>query len=163
MTIRVSPNAYLAADVQDTTFGGNLDADFLTESFNVGGDPLSSIDQVNGDATELFNPDVVFLDDTAQLDLRFNNNSGNQINVTSAGFLFDNIDPSKGTITPALFPRNTSLFQIDNGPFLSSPNNIFSFQGSVQDIRTEFNSNGFNERAAADPLFPNIDFPPVLP
>ena len=158
MTIRVSPNAYLAADVQNTAFGGNLDADFFTESFNVGGDPLSSIDQVNADGTEIFNPDVVFLDDTAQLDLRFNNNSGNQIDVTSAGFAFTNIDPSKGFL-----PRNTSLFQVDNGPLLSSPNNIFSFQGSVQDIRTEFNSNGFNERAAADPLFPNIDFPPVLP
>ncbi|MFK7822447.1 MAG: beta strand repeat-containing protein [Planctomycetaceae bacterium] len=165
MTIRVSPNAYLAADVQNTTFGGNLDADFFTESFNVGGTPRTSIDYINGDANvPLFLvPDVVFLDDTAQFDLRFENNTGNQIEVTSAGFVFDNIDQSKGTFTPALFPRTPSIFQVDNGPFLNNPNNVFSFQGSIQGIRGAFSTGGYNERAAADPLFPNIAFPPALP
>ena len=160
MTIRVSPNAYVAADVQNTTFGGNLNADFFTESFNVAGNPLNSIDLLNDDDTNPEPFDIIFLDDTAQLDLRFENNIGNQIDVTATGFAYTNSDIGKGILNTN---RTASIFQVDRGPFLNNPNNVFSFQGSVQGIGAAFATGGYNLRNAADPLFPNIAFPPALP
>lgn len=163
MTVRVSANAYLSADIQSTRFGGNLEADFFTESFNVGGDPINSLDYINAQA----NPqpfDFVFLDDTAQLDLRFDDNTGNQIEVTANGVQYTNNDPGKNFpfIPIPNVPRAGTLFQVDGGPFLNTPNNVFSFQGTIQNVRAAFSSGNYFERSISDPLFPNIAFPPPL-
>ncbi len=161
MVINVSPNAYVAADVQSNVFGGNLDADFETSSFNVGGNPIAAVDYINN-AQVPRGFDIVFLDDTAQLDLRFDDNSGNQISVTADGAFYTNNDPGKNFFVIPNNNRPAALFQVDGGPFLNSPNNVFSFQGNTQNVRSAFSVGNYFERSISDPLFPNIAFPPPL-
>ncbi|MCA9047753.1 MAG: right-handed parallel beta-helix repeat-containing protein, partial [Planctomycetaceae bacterium] len=160
MFIEVGTGAYVAADVRDNTFGGNLDEDFHTESFLSAGNTFNSVDNT---AIETF--DFVYLDDTAQLDLRFTNNAGNMIDVTSNGAIYTNADPLKtqffGTI--GVTQRQADLFQIDDGNNLDNPNNTFINFGITQDIDGTFSANGYNLRGIADPLFPNLGFAPFLP
>ena len=164
--IRVGTNAYVAADVRNNGFGGNLDADFRTESFLTGG--LNTNDFIDTNGVGTF--DTVFLDDTAQLDLRFNNNFGNQIAVVADGATYTNPDraklfPNSLTFDPAIAPttRDAFLFQVDGGPFLDNPNNQFIQQGQTADIDAQFSSGNYFLRSISDPLFPNIGFAPPLP
>ena len=172
--IKVGTGSYVAGDIQNNVFGGNLEEDFRTASFLSAGQTLDSFDNT-GDGTR----DVVYLDDTAQLDVRFQNNSGNQIDANARGdneILTDNLglgatysnpDPLKeqffGPIS--VLRRRADLFQVDNGPGLNDPNNIFQSLGVTQNINNNFSRAGtnYNVRAAADPLFPNIGFAPFLP
>ena len=155
--IDVGTGSYVAADLQNNVFGGNLEEDVLTSSFLSAGNTFTSVD-TSGDLTF----DYVYLDDTAQLDMRFQNNQGNQIAPSDVGATYTNFDSLK-FLAAGLTDRDAALFQVDNGPFLNDPNNTFINFGVTQDIQTSFTNGGYNLRAAADPAFPNIGFAPFLP
>ena len=165
--INVGTGAYVAADVQNNAFGGNLEEDFRTASFLSAGETFTSVDDA-GNLTF----DAIYLDDTAQFDLRFQTNAGNQIlpssrgdDVTPLGATYTTLDPLKAIFLGNLGASNreADLFQVDNGPMLNDPNNSFITFGVTQNIQSAFSNGGYNLRAAADPLFPNIGFPPFLP
>jgi hypothetical protein len=158
--IEVGTGSYVAADIQSNTFGGNLQEDLVTSSFLSAGNTFDSVD-TNGDLTF----DYVYLDDTAQMDMRFQNNSGNQIAPSDLGAVYTNFDALKATFLGPIgvVNRDVSFFQVDNGPGLNSPNNNFINFGTTQNIQAAFSTGGYNLRAAADPAFPNIGFAPFLP
>lgn len=159
VVISVGTGSYLAADVRDNVFGGNLEEDFRTESFLSLGQTLASID-VQGAGTF----DTVFLDDSAQLDLRFLGNTGNQIAISSNGATFTNADPLKQLVLGGgVTSRDAAFFQVDNGINLNAIGNDFVSFGIAQQLDTEFANGGFNLRNVADPLFPNDLFAPFLP
>ncbi|HIE96009.1 MAG TPA: hypothetical protein EYQ63_03110 [Fuerstia sp.] len=160
LVLRVGTSAYLAATVNNNTFGGNLEEDLRTESFLSFGETFNSIDNT-GDGTF----DVIYWDDTAQLDMTFQNNTGNQIVLSSDGATYTNGDFLKSIVLGAVgvTDRDAGFFQVDNGLNLDNPNNTFINFGATQDIDGAFISGGFNLRAIADPAFPNIGFAPFLP
>jgi hypothetical protein len=169
--IKVGTGSYVAADVQNNTFGGNLEEDFRTSSFLSAGNSFDSDDNT-GNGTR----DFVYLDDTAQLDVRFINNSGDQIDAFSGGdteiaaealgATYTNADPLKtqffGNIN--VLRRQADLFQVDNGPNLNATNTFVNFV-DVQNVNDNFSRLGtnYNVRNAADPFFPNGGFAPFLP
>ena len=124
------------------------------------GETFTSVDDA-GDQTF----DAIYLDDTAQFDLRFQTNSGNQILPSSLGATYTTLDPLKAIFLGAAGASNrqTDLFQVENSTNLNDPNNTFINFGVTQSITNSFNSGGYNLRALADPSFPNIGFPPFLP
>lgn len=159
LVLQVGTSAYLAADVRNNAFGGNLEEDVRTESFLSAGNTLDSIDTMG-----MGTFDTVFWDDTAQLDMRFTGNAGNQIAISSTGATYTNADPLKDVVLGAgVTSRLASFFQIDDGPNLDNPNNAFINFGITQDIDGTFATGGFNVRAGADAMFPNIGFAPFLP
>ena len=167
LVLRVGTSAYLAATVNNNTFGGNLEEDLRTESFLSFGNTFDSIDNT-GDGTF----DVIYWDDTAQLDMTFQNNTGNQIVLSSDGATYTNNDFLKSqalggfnSVNPlfGVRDRDAGFFQVDDGLNLDNPNNTFINFGATQDIDGAFISGGFNLRAIADPAFPNIGFAPFLP
>jgi len=160
LRIDVGTGAYVAADVQNNVFGGNLEADFATSSFLSAGNTFDSAD-TSGQNTF----DYIYLDDVAQMDLRFQTNTGNQIDVTDVGAFYTNNDTLKAQFygTIGVLNRDASFFQVDNGPNLNSPNNIFNNFGITQDIQNAFNTGNYNIRGAADPIWPNPGFLPFLP
>ena len=171
ISLEVGTNSYIAADVQSNTFGGNVLSDFNTDSFVTAGNPENSFN-----FSGIGSYDFVYLDDTAQLDLRFNGNDGDQIDVDAIGALYTNNDPGKqnpgnglnGNRTGPAYTRGFSatnrradLFRIDNAQALNEPNNDFNQFGIQQDIRfgeTGFTTNGYIEVSASDPLFPRFGF-----
>ena len=115
---------------------------------------------------------TVYLDDTAQLDLRFTGNTGNTVNIVSPfnnnGNLPGNVSPN-GAVYPyeglkARFsttnttPRVTQLFQLDDGVNVDTTNAFIS-NGAQQSLFNTFDFASWNLRATADPLFPNPAFP----
>lgn len=160
LVLSVGTGSYLAADVRNNVFGGNLEEDLRTESFLSAGNTYASVDD-----TGATNFDAIYHDDTAQLDMRFLGNSGNQILLTSDGATYTNGDTLKqitqGTI--GVLDRDAAFFQVDDGGNLDNPNNTFINFGITQDVDGAFISGRFNLRGAADPLFPNIGFAPFLP
>jgi hypothetical protein len=177
MYVRVSTNSYLSADVggaagsgNGNTYTGNSGADLRIESF-------VAYDQADATQTPILPPvsiardnangafDVVFLDDTAQLDMRFNNNSGREVdsnvifvlggagNAGRRTAAYDNVDVFKGS--PGGQIRATQIFQLDDGLNVNV-NNTWG----VQNLINEFNGDGnFFLRTVADPNFPNPAFP----
>ncbi len=143
--MEMSTNSYTLANVSDNTFGGNALDDFHTESFittNAMGTALTPGASVNNTGAATF--DIVTLDDTAQLDLDFQSNSGDQINVTSLGAFFTNNDPGKqngangnggaGTSGGAASTRETSAtnrradwFVINNSTTVNGSNTFVQF------------------------------------
>ncbi len=108
--IRVSTNSYVSSDVSGNTFTGNGAADFRTESFvatDALGNPVNTLT-----STQVNTPgnDTLFLDHTAQLDLQFSNNTGENIDPVTAFAVMPG-EPAKGN-----FNRSVSLFQVDNVP-----------------------------------------------
>ena len=165
LVISVGTGSYLAADVQDNDFGGNLDEDFRTESFLSFGETFASIDLNTAGSF-----DTVFHDDTAQLDLRFTNNTGNQVSISSTGATFTGGDALKQNALgnppnglTGITSRDAAFFQVDNGINLNAIGNDFVSFGIAQQLDTEFANGGFNLRNVADPLFPNDLFAPFLP
>jgi hypothetical protein len=157
--IEVGTGSYVAADIQNNAMGGNLEEDLVTSSFLSAGNTFDSVDD-SGDLTF----DYIYLDDTAQLDMRFLNNTGNQIAPSDFGAIYTNADPLKAQFFgPFVTLRDASLFQVDNGPDLNNPNNVFTNFGATQDIQAAFTTGNYNIRAAADPAFPNLGFAPFLP
>jgi hypothetical protein len=154
--IDVGTGAYVAADIRNNTFGGNLEEDVVTSSFLSLDNTFNSVD-VAGDLTY----DYVYLDDTAQLDMRFLNNNGNEIAVSDVGAVYTNADTLK--FNANFGNREAALFQVDNAPNLNNPNNVFTNSNGIQDIQNAFTTGGYNLRAIADPAYPNIGFAPFLP
>ena len=154
----VGTGSYLAADVRNNLLGGNLNEDLFTDSFLSAGNTNASID-VTGDNTF----DTVFHDDSAQLDLRFDLNSGNQISVTSTGATYTDADALKQIVLGGgVTARRAAFFQVDNGPNLNA-NNMFIDLGTTQIIDAAFTAGGYGLRGAADAMFPNPEFAPFLP
>ena len=159
LVISVGTGAYVAADVRNNIFGGNLQEDVRTESFLSAGNTYDSVDD-----TGATNFDAIYHDDTAQLDMRFTNNSGNQVFFSSVGATYTNNDALKRVVLGAgVTDRDAGLFQIDDGANLNNPNNTFINFGLTQSISGSFATGGYNIRGAADPMFPNIGFAPFLP
>ena len=158
--IEVGTGAYVAADIRNNAMGGNLQEDLVTSSFLSAGNTFDSVN-TTGDLTF----DYIYLDDTAQLDMRFLNNSGNQVAPSDFGAIYTNADPLKSQFFGAIGVtlRDAALFQVDNGPNLNNPNNVFRNFGVTQDIQAAFTNGNYNIRAAADPAFPNLGFAPFLP
>jgi hypothetical protein len=158
--IEVGTGAYVAADIRNNTLGGNLEADFASSSFLSAGNTFNSADTSGANTF-----DYIYLDDIAQMDLRFQNNTGNQIAPSDVGAIYTNLDTLKQSFF-GFFPvqdRDASFFQVDNGPNLNSPNNIFNNFGGTQNVQSAFNNGGYNIRGAADPAWPNPGFTPFLP
>ena len=172
--LRVGTDSKLSADIQNNNLGGNLANDLHIESF-VAYNPLTgaAITPPASTSAQAPAPDVVFLDDTAQLDLRLVGNIGNTVNIVDPfsnyganrpGFQTPNgafypIDPLKNNFGPNfLAPRLVQLFQVDNGNNLDSLNN-FSQNGIQQSLENAFFNASYHLRATADPLFPNPAFP----
>ncbi len=176
MFLRLGTDTYLSADLggeagggTGNVFAGNTGADIRMGSFVAydRNDPLRTPLQpgpstAGDDTADPPTPDHMFLDDTAQLDLRFNNNVGRKFDanviyviggVGSAGLrtaAYDNIDPFKGG-----FIRPTQVFQVDDGFNLNANN-----AGWLQDLDQAFNDGNFHFRLPPpDPLFPNPAFP----
>ena len=116
MLFKVGSNSYIAAEVENNTFGGNVLSDFRTEA-------VLSTDQTGRTGSAIVPPprvdtsgvntfDTVTLDDTAQLDLRFNLNTGDQIDV--AGF---------SDVNDSFYPSNDPGFYTNTDPGKSNGNN----------------------------------------
>lgn len=176
MFIRLSTNSYLSADIggqagsgNGNVFTGNALADLRFESF-----VATEVDGVTAmipnvsTAAAAPTPDQLYFDDTAQLTMRFENNTGREVD---ANF----IQVAAGATTgqrAAIYNQNGSpfigggglirdrqMFQIDNGSFLDASaggtNNFFNI-----DLTTEFSfSGGWHLVPGADPFFPNPIFP----
>ncbi len=158
--IEVGTGAYVAADIRNNTMGGNLEADFASSSFLSAGNTFDS-----ADTSGVNTFDYIYLDDIAQMDLRFQNNTGNQIAPSDVGAIYTNNDTLKASVLGPLgvLQRDASFFQVDNGPNLNSPNNIFNNFGATQNIQSAFTNGNYNLRGAADPAWPNPGFTPFLP
>ena len=118
LVIAVSTNSTVQADVRGNTFSGNSLDDVRTSSFittdggfdaigNVAGTAIQTNASVNRSGAG--SVDDVFRDDTAQLDLRFLQNTGDQINVTSLGAAY-NVDAAKNS---GGNPRRVDIFQVN--------------------------------------------------
>lgn len=165
IVLSVGTGTYLAADVRDNTMGGNLEEDFRTESFLSFGETFLSVDNA-GDNTF----DAVYHDDSAQMDLRFFGNTGNQIVLSSDGATYTAFDGLKQIVQGfnptnefGVTDRNAAFFQVDNGINLNVIGNDFINFGATQQMVTTFQDAGFNLRNAADAAFPNLLFAPFLP
>lgn len=158
--IEVGTGSYVAADLRNNTFGGNLEADYASSSFLSAGNTFDSADTSGVDTF-----DYIYLDDIAQLDLRFQNNTGNQIAPSDFGAVYTNPDVLKASVFGpfGVINRDVSFFQVDNGPNLNNPNNIFNSFGATQNIQNAFNNGGYNIRSIGDPAWPNPGFTPFLP
>jgi hypothetical protein len=183
--LRVSTNSYLSADIRNNVMSGNVQNDFHVESFlaynpvtNIAPQPIGSV------ANAAPTPDIVVLDDTAQLDLRFTGNIGNTVNIVNPlvnyvvqnpppgnpldprtspnGAVYGGPDPLKDSFSfqfPS--PRVVQLFEVDDGNNLNTTNS-FMQNGVTQDLVN--GPNGFFQgdwslRGSADPAFPNPAFP----
>jgi hypothetical protein len=158
--IEVGTGAYVAADIRNNTLGGNLEADFASSSFHSAGNTFNS---ANTSGANTF--DYIYLDDIAQMDLRFQNNTGNQIAPSDLGAVYTNLDVLKASVLGPIgvINRDASFFQVDNGPNLNSPNNRFFNFGATQNIQNAFNNGNYNIRSIGDPVWPNPGFTPFLP
>lgn len=177
--IRVSTDSYLAADIggeagsgNGNVFAGNAGADIKFGSFvaynrgDASRTPLQPPQSIPGDDTNGV-PDRIWFDDTAQLDLRFNNNTGHKLDAPfqivvgggNAGLTaaaYDNNDPNKNGA-----PRLTQLFQLDDATNVDN-NNLGWNQtlGLFPLLFDQFRAGNFHMRnTGPDPLFPNSDFP----
>ena len=172
--IRVSSDSYLAADIRNNTISGNVANDVHIESFTqynpvtgVAYIPAASGPKVDGGLSR------VYLDYTAQMDLRFTGNVGNSLNIQNP--LVNSFANLQGNSTPngafmAADPykdrysydnpraRLVQLFQVDDGGNLNSKN-LFSQNGITEDVYDSFYNADFHLRTVADPLFPNPLFP----
>ncbi len=126
--LNVGTNSYLSADVNGNTFTGNGSTDFRTRSFLSGPNPPAS--------TDVAAPgnDTLFLDDTAQLDLRFANNTGQSLDPVSAFALY----PGEAAKGPGL--RYVGLFEVDDfGGTLLNGTNTFTALPFGQTVQSLFN------------------------
>ena len=171
--IRVGTDSYLAGDIRNNKLSGNVGTDFYIESFDAY-NPATNVVPLIPASTAATPPalSTVYLDDTAQLDLRFTGNTGNTVNIVSPfnnnGNLPGNVSPN-GAVYPyeglkARFsttnttPRVTQLFQLDDGVNVDTTNAFIS-NGAQQSLFNTFDFASWNLRATADPLFPNPAFP----
>lgn len=153
---RVSTNSFLSADVGGAagsglgnSFSGNTLADFRTGSFIATDASGAQVIPANGipAADPLVNPSFIFLDDAAQLDLRFKNNTGTDLNPSlNERAFYTNADPAKNNLS-----RNAQLFRID-GPAADINNtNNFTQPGFPGTESQRFQDGGYQ---IVTPLFP---------
>ena len=166
--LHVGTNTRVSADVRDNTFTGNLGKDvevISCVSLNSDGVPFAPGESVLGTAGDPTatppvpnEPSTVFLDDTAQLYMRFTGNTGNAINLGNPfnNGAFYGPDP---TGLKGLNSRSAQLFQIDDGYNLNAPVNTFITNGVTQNIVNEFYTAGWYLAPSANPLFPISPFP----
>ncbi len=170
MFIRVSTNSYLSADIggaagsgMGNTFTGNALADLRFESFAATWvDGLSAPIPNVSTAGAMATLDQLFLDDTAQLTLRFNNNIGRELNADALATL------------GATAGLRTAAYGLNGSPFIGNTNGFRRTQifqvddGNNLDVTNTFGTNLANEFQGsggwylvpvADPLFPNPTFP----
>ncbi len=169
VSVRVSTNSYLGLDMGGEVgsslgniFSGNALADVRFESFIAYegtdlSDPSTYVFEVPPASTEGTAPaqDIVRLDHTAQMNLRFNNNTGAEVSAPFAfnplqAAIYTNNDPNKSTIAR----RSVQLFQLDGGSFINANNNW-----GAQDLQSIFEGGNFYLRTINDPTFPNTGFP----
>ncbi|WP_397569832.1 beta strand repeat-containing protein [Schlesneria sp. T3-172] len=173
--LRVSTNSYLGADIRNNNMTGNLANDLHIESFLAYNPATGVAPQPTGSVANTDDPDIVVLDDTAQMDLRFTGNIGNTINIvnpsvngatngslpgnTTPNGAYYQADPLKsnfGYLNPN--PRLVQLFQVENGPALNSTN-FFNQNGTTQNLVDEFYFSSWFISDGPSPVFPNPDFP----
>jgi hypothetical protein len=136
----VGTGAYVAADLTDNTFGGNLEEDMLLGSFlsdvetkgsgdfnNAGerDDPTTAADETN------ITYDYVFQNDVALLDMRFTGNEGDQLELDDPNnsAFYGNAD---GKYRDEMVPdpnRYANLFKIDDYTNLDTGNGVFQTPG----------------------------------
>lgn len=172
MFIRNSTDSYLSADIggaagsgNGNVFTGNALADLRFESFTateVDG-RTAMIPQVSeGQAAPT--TDLLYLDDTAQITLRFNNNFGSELDANFVVIASATAAGERGAAYaqngssfigfPGNTIRTTQMFQVDDG-FNLNLNNTFN-----TDLTNEFNVfGGWHLVPVADPAFPNPIFP----
>lgn len=124
LEIDVSTRAYVAADIRNNTFHGNTLDDVATASFtatsggfNFNGTIAAAPINTPG-SIDRATIDTIFLEDTAQLDIRFMHNVGDQVRISSAGSNNPNMgatgafrtDPNTKLTT---VPQTTALFQVN--------------------------------------------------
>ena len=174
--IRVGTNSYLSADVQSNTISGNVANDLHIESFDaytpgtgVVIQPLGS--QANAAPT----PDIVVLDNTAQMDLRLLNNQGNTVNIVNPGGanyaanggLLGNTTPN-GAVYQAEglkdnfsltnpSPRITQLFQVDNSANALGTNTFIGQTSGTQNLSTIFTNSDWHKTTTS--VFGSLLFP----
>lgn len=172
--IRVGTNSYLAADVRNNKISGNVGTDFYVESFDAYNPATNAVPPIPA-STAATPPalSTVYLDDTAQMDLRFTGNTGNIVSIISpfnnfGGTLPGNVSPNGAFFPPEGLkdrysldnpvPRLVQLFQLDDGLNVDS-NNVFTSNCLDQSLFNEFSGASWHLRAGADPNFPNPLFP----
>ena len=164
VSIRVGTNTYLSADIggaagsgNGNTFSGNSLADVRFESF-IAFDPNTGVFSQPAQSIPAGAPtaDQIFLDDTAQMDLRFNNNTGSEVSAPfnffpgeAAIYSVSDIQGGKG-----VGPRAVQVFQVDDGFNLNATNNW-----GAQSLPAVFSGGNMHLRTIADPAFPNLAFP----
>ena len=121
--VNISTNAYLSADISGNTFTGNGSADFRSRSFISGGNPPVGTQGATPGAN-----DNVFLDDTAQLDLRLANNTGEHIQPLGPGALY----APEGVKGPGF--RNVQVFQVDDSPTGLNTNTFTNLVDTQQNL-----------------------------
>lgn len=172
MFIRVSTDSYLSADMggeagsgNGNVFTGNAHADIRFESFTATEvDGITPIVPNVSTAAAAPALDRLYLDDTAQITLRFNNNIGRELD---ANFIIVGAGATVGQRAAAYnvngspfiggtnLLRATQMFQVDDGLNLNNTNTFYN-----TDLTTEFsNSGGWHLVPVADPAFPNPEFP----
>ena len=124
LEIAVSTFAYVSADIRNNTFSGNRLDDVATSSFQASTGSGGSLGGFNANGTiNAANPlntsasideivtgiDRIFLEDTAQLDMRFINNVGDQVSISSRG----SNNPSMNAT--GAFVSDTSAAKFNNG------------------------------------------------
>ncbi|GIX03604.1 MAG: hypothetical protein KatS3mg113_0610 [Planctomycetaceae bacterium] len=170
MFVRVSTNSYLALDLGGAAgsglgniFSGNTLADVRFESFIAYQEIPGGIRLIEQPPDSVPNTaptaDQVFLDHTAQLDLRFANNIGSEVSAPFAfapdqAAIYPGPDVPNGKDGVASFPRAVQIFQVDDGLNLDAIN-----LWPLQILPNEFSNGNFHLRNVADPLFPNVSFP----
>lgn len=175
MFLRIGTMGYVHADVQRnsfTGFGANGATDFRTESFVSGGNTLNDVVLIPrniGLAIPEFRQ--IFLDNIAQLDLRFTSNTGNSIAaVTALGATFAPVPgvssvKNGNSFTNVYNARNVNLFAVEDtyaGGSTSVLNdfNTFPVSGAVQ---TSFTTGGYDLGPAPSANFPSPPFPLYVP
>lgn len=140
LELLVGTGAYVAADVQGNTFGGNLEQDLFTNSFLSTEEAVfASIDNAAGTVDDV-EYDVVFLEDAALLDMRFTANTGDQILLTSIidGAEYPNTDPLKSPPFGDVDRHFAEVFKIDGFGTGDLATNTFVELGVPQPVPAQF-------------------------
>ena len=164
--IRVSTNSYLSADIGSTlgsglgnTFSGNQQADLRFVSFTA--TLIDGVTPTFPNASTAVNPglDRLFLDDTAQLALRMNNNTGTEVS-SKVIYVGGNVGERAAAYSQngtafigGSFIRGTQMFQVDDVLNVNA-NNSFTTP-----LINEFLNNGGWEGTILDPAWGDPLFP----
>jgi len=163
----VGTGAYVAADVTDNTFGGNLEEDMLLGSFlsdvetkasgdynNAGerDDPTTAADETN------ITYDYVFENDVALLDMRFTGNEGDQLELDDPNnSAFYGIGDGK-YVDDIMGPdpnRYGNLFKIDDYTNLDTANGVFQTPGQPALVLIDLFTDAFEIKVnPAEPMWP---------